>query len=415
MKDNTPQSEIIIACPNCNAEVPLSEAVARRVREQVQADFDFRRKQQEKLFAQRDKELRDRQERLETAQKTLDREVKARLEAGKAKLLETARREAEGEFMLKVNHLQTQLDANKDKVKQAQSRELELLRKQTELKEKQEALELELHRKLSEERVKIREAAKDELAEGHKLKIAEKDKVIEDCKKQIAILLQKADQGSQQLQGEVLELELEAVLKAQFPHDEILPTPTGVRGADLLQKIRTVSGTECGTIIWESKRTRNWSDGWIGKLKENQRTNGADIAVILTRALPKDVKSFAWLEGVWVTDLAAYIGLAIALRQGLVSTAHERQSAIGKNEKIEVLYRYLSGIEFRQKIETFVEAFIGLRDELESERRAMAKIWASREKQITKAIDSAARMYGDIQGIIGQKALPEIKALQLGG
>ena len=239
--------------------------------------------------------------------------------------------------------------------------------------------------------------------------------MINDLRREIVALKQKAEQGSQQLQGEVLEIELESLLKQRFPTDAIVPVSKGVRGADLLHRVRMISGRECGTIAWETKRTRNWAQSWIPKLKEDQRSQAAEIAVLVTEALPDGVRTFELIDGVWVTTPSCAMALATALRQGLVSVANERLAANGKTDKMEQLYEYLAGTEFRQKIEAIVEGFVTMKTDLESEKRALAKIWARREKQIEQVITNTALMYGNVQGIIGQSTLPEIQCLALAG
>jgi hypothetical protein len=208
-------------------------------------------------------------------------------------------------------------------------------------------------------------------------------------------------------------MEVESLLKQKFFSDEIVPISNGVRGADLLHRVRTASGLTCGTIIWETKRTRNWTQSWIAKLKEDQHTQKAEIAVLVTQALPCEVGAFEFIDGVWVTDPPSAIGLATALRQGLVSVANSRLAADGKTGRMEQLYEYLAGIEFRQKVEAIVEAFMTMKNDLENEQRAFAKIWARREKQIGQVITNMAVMYGGIQGIVGQSTLPEIECLEL--
>jgi len=210
----------------------------------------------------------------------------------------------------------------------------------------------------------------------------------------------------------VLELELENILKAGFLHDLIEPVPKGIKGADVLQKVHNSSGQYCGTIVWETKHTKAWSDGWIVKLKDDQRRIKGEIAVILTTAMPKDVSNFAYINGVWVTDYASMIGLATAIRKNLIEVTNIKLAAVGKKEKMEIVYNYLSGAEFRQKVEAMAEAFKYMKEDLDKEKKAYAKIWAKREKQIEQVTMNIAGMYGDIHGIIGA-SLPEIKVLEI--
>ncbi len=275
------------------------------------------------------------------------------------------------------------------------------------------AFELEKQRQLDAERDKIREDAQKKAEEDMHLKILEKDKQLQDAMKANLELQRKLQQGSQQTQGEVLELELEELLKGWFTHDTIEPVPKGINGADVMQKVISNSGQQCGSIAWESKHTKAWSEQWVSKLKEDQRKIGADVAVIVTEMLPKDIKNFAYRDGVWIADQNSIFGLATALRIQLIQTTTIKLANVGKNEKMEVLYGYLSGTEFRHKVEAIVEAFVGMKQDLEKERRAMTRIWAKREKQIEQVVTNTAGMYGDVQGLLGT-AIQPIAALETG-
>jgi len=308
--------------------------------------------------------------------------------------------------------LQAQVAEKEQKLLDAQSKELELRKQRRDLEEKYKNIELEMARKLDEERERMREEISKSVAENHRLKDMEKDKKMNDMLRRIEELKRKAELGSQQLQGEVLELELEEVLKANFPFDQIEPVSKGKRGADILQKVHNQSSQYCGTVVWELKRTKGWSDGWIEKLKEDQRETKAEIAVLATTALPKEVNSFGYINGVWVTNPTLAVCLAIALRMNLIQVANAKMAAVGKGEKMEVLYNYLSGKEFGQRVEAIVEAFISMRSDLEKEKSAMNKIWSKREKQIERVIHNISGMYGEMQAIVGG-SLPQIKSLEL--
>jgi hypothetical protein len=375
----------IIQCPHCKKEIQLSEAVAHQMREQLTKEFQAKEMERERTFATREKQL-----------------------------IQQGEKKAQEQLGIELKDLRAQLGEKDSKLAEASKAELELRKKQRELETKQATLELDVARKVDSERGKIREEARKQAVEEQQFRLLEEKKLVSDLQKQIEILKQKAEQGSQQSQGEVLELEFESKLRSSFPHDDIVPVSTGARGADVLQKVRTPNGQECGVIIWETKRTQKWSNGWIAKLKEDQRANHADIAVLLTMVLPSEVKNFSPHEGIWVTNFACGIGLAAALRGGLLSIAQARRIESGKKEKMAVLYEYLSGTEFSQKIEAIVESFVTMKTDLDSERRAMERIWAKREKQIQRVLTNTASMYGDIQGVIGHAALPDIKTLQLG-
>jgi len=278
------------------------------------------------------------------------------------------------------------------------------------LETEKKEFELKIQRQLDEERQKIQEAAGKKAAEAEQYKIAQLEKKISDANKANEELKRKLEQGSQQTQGEVLELELEELLKAEFPADEILPVPKGVNGADIIQKVYNSSGHLCGQIVWESKKTKNWTEGWVAKLKDDQRTNKAEVAVIVSGVLPDGVKTFKFHNGVWVCDIKLAIALATALRASLEAVNREKKMAEGKDAKMEIIYTYLTGVEFRQRVEAIVEAFSNMKNGLDKEKLAYQKIWNEREKQIQKVIDNTVGMYGDLSGLA---PLQQIKTLEL--
>lgn len=345
-------------------------------------------------------------------QVTIKQEVAREVLSEKEKIKKEVSQRLEEENSLRLKSLEEDLQQKKKQLQEFQKIELDLRRQKAELEERQKSVDLEVARKIDEERSKIQEAALKKASDEHMFKDKEKEKLITDLKKQVEELNRKMEQGSQQTQGEVVELELEDILKSAFPIDNIEPVAKGIKGADILQRINNHAGQHCGTIIWESKCTKGWSDTWIDKLKNDQREVKAEIAVLMSTSLPKEVKNFALLKGIWVTDYASTIGLATALRTGLIEVANTKQSAVGKHEKMEAVYAYLSGKEFKQKIEAIVEAFVTMQQELEAEKRAMEKQWSKGEQQIRRIVTNTARMYGDMQAIIGA-SLPQIKSLEL--
>ena len=272
---------------------------------------------------------------------------------------------------------QQQLHEVRTKLKTAEQAELDLRTERRQLQEQKAGARIHRRRKLDEERTKIREAAKKEAADERQLKEAEKDKLINDLRTQIDDLQRKSEQGSQQTQGEVLELLMEDLLRRQFPFDTILPVAKGVHGGDVIHIVHDATGAECGIILWESKRTKNWSDGWLAKLRDDQRAAKAHLAILISIELPKGVSTFECVEGIWVTCQACALALASALRSGLIDAATARRSADGKQDKMELLYSYLSGQEFRHRVEGIVESFVTLKEDLEAEKRSMHRIWAN--------------------------------------
>ena len=365
-----------IKCPECGEVIELSEAISH--------DIEIRLKQQ----------------------------YENKIEKTKKSIEEKAKKEVQESFNIKISDLNEQLEEKTKNLKEAQKQELELRKRQRELVEKEEKLELELSRKIDTERQKIIQKTSKEFEETHRLKDAEKDKQLDDMKKQIDELKRKSEQGSQQMQGEVLELELEESLKEEFPFDVIEPVAKGVKGGDIIQTVKTQSGRICGKILWETKRTKNWSESWIQKLKDDQRDAKADLAILASESLPKGLQHFRLMSGVWVTDILSAVSLALALRVVLIQVARERVTQVGKKEKMELAYNYLTGQEFRNRVEAIVESFTAMKMDLEAERRAMLKIWAKREKQMERVISNAAGMHGDLQEIAGS-SLPAIKMLEL--
>lgn len=244
------------------------------------------------------------------------------------------------------------------------------------------------------------------------LKVAEKEETIASMKRQIEELKRKAEQGSQQLQGEVLELELESLLAAKFQTDVVEPVPKGEFGGDIVHRVFNSAGQACGTLLWESKRTKNWSDGWLAKLRQDQRTAKAEFALLVSRTLPKGVDFFDFVDGVWVMDPKCAVPVAIALRQSLIEVASVRQASDGQQTKMGMVYEYLTGPRLRARIGAIVEKFTDMHDDLHRERKTMTRLWAKREEQIHAVMEATAGMYGDLQGIAG-KSLDEIEGLEL--
>lgn len=279
------------------------------------------------------------------------------------------------------------------------------------LRRKDEERELEMKKRLASEEEKIREEARKKALEEHELKDKEKDKKLTDALKQIEELKTKIQQGSQQTQGEVMELQLEEILRKEFPEDEISEVKKGQRGADIVQKVVDKKGQDCGMILWESKNAQ-WSETWLPKLREDQREIKAQLAVLVASNPPKDIKTFTYRDGVWITTRKLVIALALALRFDLIHLHHEKLASVGKNEKMEILYQYLTGIEFRHRVEAIVEAFTNLQQDVEREKRWFNIKWARQEKEIRKIVDNTHGMYGDLQAVTG-RALQQIKPLEL--
>lgn len=402
-----------IECPNCGAEIPLSDAVTHSLREGFQRDFAARKNELEGAIAQKQQEVEKQRAALEDSRRELDAQVAKRVKEERDKLRVDLLKEAQSAAAMEMQDLRAQLVEGKKKLEDAQMQELALRKRERDLEDRAKQQELEIERKLSEERGKIQESSRQQAAAEQQMRFAEKEKLISDMKSQIETLKQKAEQGSQQMQGEVQELQLEEALRQTFPFDEITSVPTGTRGADLLQKVRGANGQTCGVIIWESKRTRNWTTGWLDKLKEDQRAQGAEIAILVSQALPENITNFAMLDNVWVCGYALALPLAAALRHQLLAVAATRRAESGKGEKMEALYQFVASTAFQQQVQGISEAFFEMQTDLTRERVAMEKLWKKREKLIQRILNGTAGLHGSLEGIVGHLAMPEIKTLEL--
>lgn len=403
-----------IRCPNCGSKIPLTEAFYSQVREGLRKEYEAKEQARTAELRERERSLEARLAEVEASKKSLNEELARKLAVEKAKLEDEAKKKARADMEVELKDLREEAEERRKELDSARAAELDFRKKLRELEDEKKNMELEVARRMDVERERIRQSTLEVFTEEHRLKDREKDKKIEDMLKTIAELKRKGEQGSMQAQGEVLELDLEGLLSSRFPMDDIDPVPKGVRGADIIQRVHSRSGARCGSIIWEMKRTKAWNDEWLTKLKDDQREVAAEVAVIVTEAMPRGLTTFGLVEGVWVSSIPLAGALAEALRVGLVQVSQSRASAVGKGEKMEAIYGYLSGAEFKQKIEAIVESFKAMKLDLDKEKAAMNRIWAKREKQIERVVTNTVRMYGDMQGIIGA-SLPEIKSLELEG
>ena len=412
-------AEPTIICPSCKAEVKLTESLAAPLLETTRRDFEQQLAQKEAESVKRESGIREREAALVKSQEALDDQVAEKLkaertriaaeESKKAKLLLANDLEQKSKELTELQDILKQRD---EKLAEAQKAQTDLLRKQRELDDAKREIDLTVEKRVQEGLTATREQAKKEAEDTLKFKVMEKEQTIASMQKQIEELKRKAEQGSQQLQGEVQELELEALLSTKFPLDQIQPVPKGEFGGDVLQRVTSSLGQVCGTILWESKRTKNWSDGWLMKLREDQRQAKAELSVIVSQTLPKGVDTFDLVERVWVTHPKAALPVAVVLRQSLIEVAAAKKSTEGQQTKMEMVYDYLMGPRFRQRVLAIMEAFSTMQEDLDKERKVITKQWAKREEQIGRVMQGTVGMYGDLQGIAG-KTLQEIEGLEL--
>lgn len=409
-----------ITCPKCQHHFPLDQGITRQTIERYENEFvevfaaerkameDALGKEAErkatKLFSEQMAKL---QEQLSDSRKA-EREAKEQIaqaqNVAKAKVLE--------EFALEKESLAKELAEKDDKLRVFREQELALRQQKKALEEEQANLQLELQRKLDEERKKLVEQISQKEGERFAMVEAEYKKKIEDAQRANEDLRRKLEQGSQQLQGEVLELELEQLLASSFIHDQIDEVKKGVRGADVIQTVRTPIGQACGKIIWEAKRAEHWSEKWLQKLKDDQLEAKADLAVLVTTAMPKGVaEPFIRIGDIWVVAPHVMRPVAETLRVILLEAHKLKLVNTGRNEKMESLYNYLASAQFAQKVRTMLDAFQHMRSDLESEKRAMQRIWAKRETQIERVTTSMVTVVGELQAI-AQDSLPQLDAIE---
>lgn len=407
-----------ITCPNCQTEIRLTESLAAPLIAATKREYEKKISDKDASFEGREAELRRQQDAVKESQLNfetmvteklkLEREAIATDEARKAKLQLGSELEVKTKEVSELNDVLRQRDL---KLAEAQAAQVELLRKQRELDDGKRELELSVEKRVQSALTSVRDQAKKEAEDGLRLKVSEKEEQILSMQRQIEELRRRAEQGSQQLQGEVLELQLETLLSGRFPIDVLEPVAKGEFGGDVLQRVLGPAGQTCGTILWETKRTKNWSDGWLSKLRSDQRAAKAELALLVSEVLPKGVESFELIDGIWVTHPRFAIPVASVLRQSLIELAAARLSQDGQLTKAEQVYEYLTGPRFRHRVEAIVERFSEMQNDLNRERKATMRLWAKREVQIQGVIDSTVGMYGDLQGIAG-RAMQEIPALE---
>jgi hypothetical protein len=414
-------AEPTVVCPQCKTEIKLTESLAAPLLESVRRDYEQRLSQKDADISKREKLLNERAESIEKAKQNLDQQVEQKLQLERVRIVTEEAKKAKlalgndlEQKAKEINTLQEILKQRDAKLTEAQNAQAELIRKERELDDARREIDLTIEKKVQANLGTEREKAKKEAEEELKLKVMEKDQTITAMQKQIEDLKRRAEQGSQQLQGEVQEVELESLLAAKFPRDTVRPVPKGEFGGDVLQRVLGPLNQICGTILWECKRTKNWSDGWLAKLREDQRAAKAEIAVIISQALPKEVETFGFVDGVWVSDPKVALPLAMSLRQTLIEVASARQASEGQQTKMEMVYQYLTGPRFRQRVQAIVEAFSSMREDLDREKKAITRQWAKREEQIDRVMQATVGMYGDLQGIAG-KTLQEIEGIEFQG
>lgn len=373
-------------------------------------------KQANTLQLQLSKQLREAKERqekldLEVEQKVSDR-IQSELQVKLSEAQQKTKLEEAKKFQMQMNDLEIQLKERESAIEAANNQQLLLTRQLREANERQQKMDIEVEQKVMEKLDAVQSDAKTRAEDLYKLQLAQRDKKIKDIEQQLETARRTAEQGSQQTQGEVVEIEFEKELAAKYPLDQFAPVPKGFDGADLIQTVVNSTGKKTGSIIWEFKNTKSFSNEWITKLKKDQQQANADVAVLVTRTLPKDVQEVEMIDGVLVVSFSVAIPVSAILRKSIEDLSYSQLVTQGQDEKMRLIYGYLTGSQFKTKIKAIVSAFKSLKEDIETEKRAYNRIWAKREKLLDHVIDSASSMYGDIEGIAGSAA-PRIEELEM--
>jgi hypothetical protein len=401
-----------IKCPKCGFGFPMEEAVSEEYKKDLQQKMVAYKKQKDdelkKYREDTERKEKELQEQLQKTQQEYDKKLVEERNRLRRAIEEDLRKNIRSDFENQINLLKSARDQSDEKLKEARQKELEYLRKEQELLSKEQELQITIQKQLIEERKSLSEQVrKEELEKAAlretemQLKMRELEKQLDDQKKLADEMRRKAEQGSMQLQGEAQELLLEEILREHFPYDIITEVGKGVEGADCMLIVRSNTGVEHGKIIFESKRAKGWSNLWVEKLRNDMRNTQADLAVLVTQVYPKNMECFGERDGVWICSFREVTGLTTALRNAIIRIAETKKSEENKGEKMQMLYNFLTGNEFRQQIEAIVEGFSEMEQSIMKERIMMEKIWKERKKQLDKVLLNTAGMYGSIKGIAG--------------
>jgi hypothetical protein len=399
----------LIVCPKCSTQFEPTDAF----REEVQRELNSEAK---KWQARKEEEYKQKEALFQQQIQAKDTELNRRLAEEKQKLQlelkESINKTVTADFENRLRMLQQSVADNEEKLKEARRKELGFLQQEQAFKIKEQELELSIQRRLMEEREKMKEQVWKEENERlqlketqHLLEKKELQKQLDDQKKLVDELKRKQEQGSMQLQGEVQELLLEEILRGTFPFDVVSPVDKGIKGADCIQTVRNQFGNEAGKIIYESKRTKDFTIDWIEKLKKDMRFMAADVAVIVTQTLPKDMERFGEKDGVYICTFGEVRSVALLLRNSILKIADAKKSQVNRGEKMVMLYDYLTGNEFSEQWKAIREGFLSMKISIQRERDTMEKLWKAREKQLEKVLLNASHIRGSIEGIAGADAV----------
>jgi hypothetical protein len=413
-----------IKCPSCGNEFDVQDVLSADMEQKIKQQYEKQVQDAQAQLAREKKKLEEDQASFEEKRKNENSLFQQKLQQEKqkieAELNQQLRKTISDDFENRLRLLQQSAAENEEKLKAARHKELEYLQKEQALKNSEQELEILVQKKLLEERNLLAQQIRKEETERtsiketeYQLKLKELEKQLDDQRKLAEEMKRRSEQGSMQLQGEAQELLLEEILKDHFPYDAIGEVGKGMEGADCIQTVRNSIGVDCGQIIFESKRTKSFNNAWVDKLKTDMRNKQADVAILVTQAYPREMSCFGERDGIWICSFSEVVALTTALRHTIIRIAETKKAEENKGEKMQMLYGYLTGIEFRQQIETIVEGFLSMKNSISKERIQMEKLWKEREKQLERVLLSTSGMYGSIKGIAGA-SIREIPLLENG-
>jgi len=400
----------------------MEDAFAADIEKEMRGKLESEWRKRMDVLQTEKQQLAQQRQLIEQQRQAQEEELNKRLLLEKEKMQESLaahiRRQMAADFENQLRMLQQTNQEQEERLKTARQQELEFLRKEQELRNREEELEIAMQKKILEARNQLTEVIRKEEAERSQLRetefqlrMREMEKQLEDQRRLAEEMKRRAEQGSTQLQGEIQELALEEMLKQAFPFDTVTEVGKGVKGADCIQTIRNQFGQECGKIIYESKRTKDFSRDWVEKLKADMRSQGADVAILVTQAMPKDMDRFGERDGIWICSFAEVKALALVLRDGVIKIAGALKSQENKGDKMHMLYNYLTSSEFAEQWKAIREGFLAMKLSIQKEREAMEKLWKAREKQLEKVLLNAAHIKGSVEGIAGNDSV-DLKLLE---
>lgn len=400
----------LIKCPQCSHEFQPDEAIRAELETRLRAQMKDWQKKKEDEFKKKEDEFN---ELLKQKEADTEKLVAEEREKFKTEIEQQLKKKLEGDYETQMKFLEQQNKENEERLNEARKRELDFLKKEQEILNREKEMEIQMQKMLNEEKTKLTDSIRKQEEERNQMRFKEYEKQLEDQKKLVEEMRRKAEQRSMQLQGEVQELALEELLQSSFPFDIISEVGKGVRGADCIQTVRNNLGQECGKIIYESKRTKDFNKDWVDKLKADMRGQVADIAVIVTQAMPKDMETFGEMDGVWICSFAEVKAVAQVLRDSVLRVHNVAISQENKGDKMTLLYNYLTGSEFTEQWKAIREGFMSMKVSIQKERDAMERIWKAREKQLERILLSSTHIRGSIDGIAGMDAI-DINLLEEG-